>query len=60
MIYLLIFYWIFAALFCFGAIYHMAKSEGKNIFAVFSGCLILGGIFFPIYLGSSINFEDYD
>lgn len=54
MIYLLIFYWIFAALFCFGAIYHMAKSEGKNIFAVFSGCLILGGIFFPLYLGKSI------
>lgn len=60
MIYLLIFYWIFAALFCFGALYSMAKSEGRNIFAIFSGCLILGGIFFPIYLGSNINFEDYD
>lgn len=60
MIYLLIFYWIFAALFCFGAVYSMAKSEGRNIFAVFSGCLILGGIFFPLYLGISLHFENDD
>jgi len=58
MIYLLIFYWIFAALFCFGAVYRIAKSKGKNIFGVFSGCLILGGILFPMYLGISLNFED--
>lgn len=60
MIYLLIFYWIFAALFCFGAIYRITKSKGINTFGVFSGCLILGGILFPMYLGSSLNFDQYE
>lgn len=55
MIYLLIFYWIFAALFCFGAVY-----DGRHIVGVFSGCLVLGGIFFPLFLGRSINPEDYE
>ena len=57
MIYLLIFYWIFAALFCFGAIWHIAESKRKNIFAVFIGCLIFGGVYFPMYLGRSLNLE---
>lgn len=59
MIYLLIFYWIFAALFCFGAVYRIAKSERKKIFGVFLGCLVTGGILFPMYLGRSLKFEDY-
>ena len=60
MIYLLIFYWIFAALFCFGAVYAIAKVEGKNIFGVFLGCLVTGGILFPMYLGRSLHFEQYE
>lgn len=52
MIHLLIFYWIFAALFIFGAGYVEAKAERKSIFIVFLGCIIFGGILFPIYLGS--------
>ena len=60
MIYLLIFYWIFAALFCFGAIYRIAKSKSKSIFGAFVGCLIFGGILFPMYLGISLKFEDYE
>lgn len=59
MIYLLIFYWIFAALFCFGAVYAIAKVEGKNIFGVIVGCILFGGILFPMYLGKSLKFEDY-
>ena len=59
MIYLLIFYWIFAALFCFGAVYAIAKVERKTIFVVFIGCVLFGGILFPMYLGRSLNFEDY-
>ena len=35
MIYLLIFYWAFAALFCFGAVYKVAKEEKKSIIGVF-------------------------
>lgn len=60
MIYLLIFYWIFAALFCFGAVYCIAKSKVKNIFGTFIGCMLLGGILFPLYLGISLNFENYE
>lgn len=59
MVYLLIFYWIFAALFCFGAVYRIEKSEGKSMFGTFVGCILTGGIFFPIYLGISLKFEDY-
>ncbi len=59
MIYLLIFYWIFAALFCFGAVYYEAKSKGINILGVFIGCFVLGGILFPLCLGRSLNFKDY-
>lgn len=59
MLYLLIFYWIFATLFCFGAVYAIAKEEGKTVFVVFIGCLILGGILFPMYLGRSLNFDKY-
>ena len=59
MIYLLIFYWIFATLFCFGAVYRIAKSEGKSVFGTFVGCLVTGGILFPMYLGRSLKFEDY-
>ena len=60
MIYLLIFYWIFAALFCFGAVYNKAKSERRNILGVFIGCLVTGGLLFPMYLGKSLNIEDYE
>lgn len=59
MIYLLIFYWVFAALFCFGAVCKVAKEEGKNIFGVFLGCIITGGILFPMYLGRSLNFDKH-
>ncbi len=57
MIYLLIFYWIFAALFCFGAVYYIAKSKGINLIGVFIGCLLLGGTLFPMYLGRSLHIE---
>lgn len=60
MIYLLLFYWIFAALFCFGAVYAIAKLEKRNIFGVFLGCLITGGIIFPMYLGRSLYLEQYE
>ena len=57
MIYLLIFYWIFATLFCYGAVYAMAKIEERNMFGVFLGCLVTGSILFPMYLGRSLNFD---
>jgi len=57
MLYLLIFYWIFAALFCFGAIYKRAKKDGKPIIGVFIGCLMFGGIFFPMYLGRGLEVD---
>ena len=60
MIYLLIFYWIFAALFCFGAVYAIAKVEGRNIFGVFLGCLVTGGVLFPMYLGRNLHLEQYE
>lgn len=60
MIYLLIFYWIFAALFCFGATYASAKLEGKGIFGLVLGCLVLGGILFPMYLGRNLHLEQYE
>ena len=59
MIYLLIFYWIFAALFCFGAVWKVAKDENKPIIGVFIGCIVWGGILFPTYLGRSLNFDKY-
>ena len=55
MIYLILFYWIFAALFCYGAVYKTAKEEEKSIIGVFLGCLLMGGILFPIYLGKSLD-----
>lgn len=60
MIYLLLFYWIFTALFCFGAVYAIAKLEKRSIFGVFLGCLITGGIIFPMYLGRSLHLEQYE
>ena len=57
MIYLLIFYWIFAGLFCFGASCIKAKEEGRSIFGLFLGCVIFGGIIFPIYLGIKLDLE---
>ena len=58
MIYLLIFYWIFAALFLFGAIYIRTKEERKPVFGVFLGCIMFGGILFPIWLG--LHLEQYE
>ena len=60
MVYLLVFYWVFAALFCFGAVYAIAKVEGKNIFVVFCGCLAVGGILFPMYLGRNLHLEQHE
>lgn len=60
MIYLLIFYWIFAALFCFGAVWKVAKDENKPIIGVLIGCILYGGILFPMYLGRSLNFDKYE
>ena len=60
MIYLLIFYWIFAALFCFGVVLKVAKGGGKPIIGVLIGCIVTGGILFPMYLGRSLNFDKYE
>lgn len=60
MLYLLLFYWIFAALFCFGAVFKIAKDGGNSFICVFIGCIVTGGILFPIYLGKSLNFDKYD
>lgn len=60
MLCLLIFYWAFASLFCFGATYKVAKDENKPIIGVFIGCIITGGILFPMYLGRSLNFDRYE
>ena len=54
MIYLLIFYWIFASLFCFGTYYSTAKLAG-NRFGIFICCMLIGGILFPILLGIYIE-----
>jgi len=54
MIYLLIFYWIFAALFCFGIYYKAAELEGHR-FSIFICCMLIGGILFPILLGLYID-----
>jgi hypothetical protein len=56
MLYLILFYWIFAALFCYGAVSLDAEEEGRSIPIVFMGCLLIGGILLPIYLGRSLNF----
>ncbi len=55
MIYLILFYWIFSALFYYGVVYEAAKEEVKSMFVVFMGCLLIGGILLPIYLGRSLN-----
>lgn len=55
MLYLILFYWIFAGLFYFGVVFEAAKEEGNSIPGVFMGCLLIGGILFPIYLGRSLN-----
>ena len=60
MVYLLIFYWIFATLFCFGAVYKAAKDEGKSITWVFISCILMGGVLFPMFLGRSLNFDKYE
>ena len=57
MIYLLIFYWIFAASFCFGAVYATAKIEERNIIGVIVSCVLFGGIFLPMFLGISLHLE---
>ena len=60
MIYLLIFYWIFAALFCFGAASRSGAFEEIDKISVFIGFLIIGGIYFPLYLGirsASLKFK---
>ena len=49
-LFFILFYWIFAALFCFGVAYEEAK-KAKAIIGVFLGCIITGGILFPMYLG---------
>ena len=54
-LYFLLFYWIFAGCFCFGATYTNAKKEDKIIPAVFIVCVIIGGIIFPMLLGAAIN-----
>jgi hypothetical protein len=59
MLYLILFYWIFAALFCYGAVYKTAKEEEKSIIGVFLVGLLIGGILFPMYLGRSLNFDKY-
>jgi hypothetical protein len=51
MLYLILFYWIFAALFYYGVVYEAAKEESKSMPSVFMGCLLIGGIIFPIYIG---------
>ena len=56
MIYLILFYWIFAGLFCYGVVSFTAKAENKSMTGVFMGCLVMGGILFPIYLGKNLNF----
>lgn len=58
-LFLILFYWIFATLFCFGAVYKVAKEEEKSIIGVFLGCIITGGILFPMYLGRSLKFDEY-
>ena len=58
-LFLISFYWIFAALFCYGAVYKVAREEEKSIIGVFLGCIIIGGALFPMYLGRSLNFDKY-
>lgn len=55
MICLLIFYWIFAALFLFGVNYCKAKETKVSIFGLLLGCIIFGGILFPVRLGLEMN-----
>ena len=58
-LFLILFYWIFAALFCYGAVYKVAREEEKFIIGVFLGCIIMGGILFPIYLGRILSVDKY-
>ena len=58
-LFLILFYWIFAALFCYGAVYKVAREEEKFIIGVLLGCIIMGGILFPIYLGRRLSVDKY-
>lgn len=51
MLYLILFYWIFAALFYYGVVYEGAKEKRQPMTIIFIGCLLIGGILFPISLG---------
>ena len=55
MIYLLVFYWIFAGLFIFGRIYNAAIEDNRNLIFMFIVSIILGGILFPAVLGRVSN-----
>ena len=57
MLYLLIFYWVFAALFCFGVVDRAAKDANTPIIVVLILCIVAGGILFPMYLGRSLKFD---
>jgi hypothetical protein len=57
MLYLILFYWIFTALFYYGVIYEATKEEGSYMPNVSIGCLLIGGIIFPIYLGGNLRLE---
>lgn len=59
MLYLFIFYWAFATLFCFGALYAPTKIEKGSLVKAFLECLLLGGILFPMFLGKSLHLESY-
>lgn len=51
MLYLLLFYWIFAGLFIFGGIYNTIREDNGNLISAFIASIIVGGIMFPIILG---------
>ena len=51
MLYLILFYWIFAALFYYGVVQEATKEKGSSMPNVLFGCLLIGGIILPIYIG---------
>lgn len=51
MLYLILFYWIFTALFYYGIVYEAAEEKKKSMPSVLMGCLLIGGILFPICMG---------
>lgn len=51
MLYLLLFYWIFAGLFIFGGIYNTIRENNGNFISAFIVSIIIGGIILPIVLG---------